>query len=154
MSLGCNSTAIRSSGSYLASTSHANSTEDLVRPSLAAQSSTESSLKKRFPPRPYFHSRRVKKGTVERPYLAVKDPRGIWITIIPALGILVGLAAIALLTWSGYKSVDKHKYCTVFTDDFSNGFNSTIWNKQVEVGGYGYVETPHLTLLNANKSRF
>ncbi|CZR49125.1 uncharacterized protein FPRO_12561 [Fusarium proliferatum ET1] len=137
MSLGCNSTAIRSSGSYLASTSHANSTEDLVRPSLAAQSSTESSLKKRFPPRPYFHSRRVKKGTVERPYLAVKDPRGIWITIIPALGILVGLAAIALLTWSGYKSVDKHKYCTVFTDDFSNGFNSTIWNKQVEVGGYG-----------------
>ncbi|KAF5591840.1 beta glucan-binding protein [Fusarium pseudocircinatum] len=131
------STAIRSSGSYLASTSHANSTEDLVRPSLAAQSSTESSLKKRFPQRPYFHSRRVKKGTVERPYLAVKDPRGIWITVIPAFGIVVGLLAIALLTWSGYKSVDKHQYCTVFRDDFSNGFNSTIWNKQVEVGGYG-----------------
>ncbi|EWZ85421.1 hypothetical protein BFJ63_vAg3443 [Fusarium oxysporum f. sp. narcissi] len=137
MSLGCNSTPIRSSGSYLASTSHANSTEDLVRPSLAAQSSTQSSLRKRFPPRPYFHSRRVKKGTVEKPYLAVKDPRGIWITVIPALGIVVGLAAIALLSWSGYRSVDKHEYCKVFTDDFSNGFNSTIWNKQVEVGGYG-----------------
>jgi type VI protein secretion system component VasK len=142
MSLGCNSTPIRSSGSYLASTTHANSTEDLVRPSLAAQSSTQSSLKKRFPPRPYFHSRRFKKGTVEKPYLAVKDPRGKWITVIPALGIVFGLAAIALLSWSGYRSVDKHEYCKVFTDDFSNGFNSTIWNKQVEVGGYGYVETP------------
>lgn len=88
-------------------------------------------------PRPYFRSRRIKKGTIARPELNYKDPRGILITVIPLFGFVVGLTAIALLAWTGYSSVKHHTYCEVFTDDFSNGFNSTIWTKDVETGGYG-----------------
>lgn len=90
-----------------------------------------------YNPRPYFRSRRIKKGTIDRPELRVKDPRAIWITIIPVTGFLIGLAAIVLLSWSGYTSIKDHKYCEVFVDDFSNGFNSSIWTKHVETGGYG-----------------
>lgn len=92
---------------------------------------------KTYNPRPYFRSRRIKKGTIDRPELREKDPRQIWITLIPVFGFLVGCAAIALLSWNGYRSVSNHKYCKVFVDDFSNGFNSTIWTKHVETGGYG-----------------
>ncbi|KAF3762091.1 family 16 glycoside hydrolase [Cryphonectria parasitica EP155] len=90
-----------------------------------------------YHPRPYFRSRRIRKGTIDRPELREKDPRGIWITLIPIFGLLVGLAAIALLSWSGYASVSNYQYCQVFVDDFSNGFNSTIWTKDVETGGFG-----------------
>lgn len=93
---------------------------------------------KAYNPRPYFRSRRIKKGTIDRPELRERDPRQIWITLIPFFGFLVGCAAIALLSWTGYASVSNHKYCTVFVDEFSGGFNKTIWTKQVETGGYGY----------------
>ncbi|KAK0388885.1 hypothetical protein NLU13_5128 [Sarocladium strictum] len=98
---------------------------------------TESLHRRRLSSRAYFHSRRIQKGTIERPELNIKDPRRIWLTAIPSLGIIVGLIAIGLLSWAGYASVNNYEYCKVFTDDFSSGFNSTIWNKQVEVGGYG-----------------
>jgi hypothetical protein len=92
---------------------------------------------KTYNPRPYFRSRRIRKGTIDRPELRERDPRGIWITLIPIFGFIVGLTAIALLSWTGYSSVSNHQYCEVFIDDFSGGFNSTIWTKHVETGGYG-----------------
>lgn len=92
---------------------------------------------KTYNPRPYFRSRRIRKGTIDRPELREKDPRGIWITLLPLLGFLSGLAIVAVLSYTGYASVSNHKYCEVFIDDFSSGFNSTIWTKQVETGGYG-----------------
>ncbi|KAJ9134166.1 Concanavalin A-like lectin/glucanase [Pleurostoma richardsiae] len=79
----------------------------------------------------------IRKGTIDRPELRERDPRGIWITLIPIFGFIVGLTAIALLSWTGYSSVSNHQYCEVFIDDFSGGFNSTIWTKHVETGGYG-----------------
>ncbi|KAF4119262.1 Glycosyl hydrolases family 16 [Geosmithia morbida] len=90
-----------------------------------------------YEPRPYFRSRRIRKGTVDRPELREKDPRALWITLIPLMGFFGGLAVIAVLSWTGYTSVSNHEYCVVFVDDFSNGFNSTIWSKHVETGGYG-----------------
>ena len=87
--------------------------------------------------RPYFRSRRIKKGTIDRPELRDKDPRRVCITLVPILGFLLGLTAIALLSWNGWVSVSNHRYCEVFTDDFSEGFNSTIWTKDVETGGFG-----------------
>lgn len=59
-------------------------------------------------------------------------------TIIPILGLLVGLAVSGLLIWDGLRSVVNHKYCEVFSDDFSS-WNDKVWTKEVEVGGYGYV---------------
>lgn len=107
------------------------------RPSKFLSASHSISSVKTYNPRPYFRSRRIKKGTVDRPELKEKDPRAIWITLIPIFGFLIGCGAIAALTWNGYASVSNHQYCTVFIDDFSNGFNSTIWTKQVETGGFG-----------------
>lgn len=107
------------------------------RPSTFLSPGHSVSSVKTYKPRPFFHSRRIRKGTIDRPELREKDPREIWITLIPILGFILGVAVVALLAWSGYSSVSRHQYCHVFTDDFSNGFNSTIWTKHVETGGYG-----------------
>ncbi|GAB7356290.1 hypothetical protein MBLNU459_g7094t1 [Dothideomycetes sp. NU459] len=100
-------------------------------------SASGSSTALQAPQQRYFHSRRVRKGEVERPWLERKDPKEKWVTIIPCLGILIGVAITGFLIWDGLQSVQNHVYCTVFEDDFSNGFNSKIWLKEVEVGGYG-----------------
>lgn len=85
----------------------------------------------------YFHSRRIKKGEVQRPWLDKKDPREKWVTIIPILGILLGLAVSGFLIYDGLQTVQQHVYCSVFQDDFSSGLNSKVWTKEVEVGGFG-----------------
>lgn len=92
-----------------------------------------------YRPRPYFRSRRIKKGTIDRPELREHDPRQKWVTIIPMFGFLLGLMTIAILAWDGWASVPTHVYCPVFVDDFSGGFNSTIWSKEIQTGGYKYV---------------
>lgn len=90
-----------------------------------------------YKPRPYFRSRRIRKGTIDRPELREKDPRRIWVTLIPFMGFLGGLTIIVVLAYLGYSSVSMHQYCEVFIDDFSNGLNSTIWTKDVQTGGFG-----------------
>lgn len=85
----------------------------------------------------YFHSRRVKRGTVERPWLDKKDPKDKWITIIPLIGIFAGLGIAGLLVWDGLRSVVNHVYCPVLEEDFSRGINDKVWFKEVEVGGFG-----------------
>ena len=58
-------------------------------------------------------------------------------TIIPTAGFVFGLVIIAVLVWDGWRSVNQHLYCHVFTDDFSNGLNPAIWETEVQAGGYG-----------------
>lgn len=84
----------------------------------------------------YFRSRRVKKGDVEKPWLDKKDPREKWVTIIPIIGLAVGLIVTGILIWDGIRGVAVHKYCQILSDDFSS-WNDTLWTKEVEVGGYG-----------------
>ncbi|KAF3008643.1 hypothetical protein E8E13_008600 [Curvularia kusanoi] len=84
----------------------------------------------------YFRSRRVKKGEVEKPWLDKKDPREKWITIIPIVGLVLGLIVTGILIWDGIRSVAVNKYCSVYTDDFSS-WNDKVWTKEVEVGGFG-----------------
>ncbi|QIX00326.1 hypothetical protein AMS68_005843 [Peltaster fructicola] len=92
----------------------------------------------RAPPPPrYFHSRRIKKGEIEQPWLKRKDPREKWVTIIPIIGFLVGLAISIFLVWQGLQSLSHHVYCQVLDEDFSHGLDSNIWMKEVEVGGFG-----------------
>ncbi len=84
----------------------------------------------------YFRSRRVKKGELEKPWLDKKDPKEKWVTIIPILGIIVGLGISGFLVWDGLRSVVKHKYCLVLADDFTS-FDDAVWTKEVQVGGFG-----------------
>src|SRR4051794_4057474 len=61
----------------------------------------------------YFHSRRVPKGAVEKPWLGKKDPREKWVTVIPLVGMTIGLLLSAYLVYEGYTSVIQHQYCPV-----------------------------------------
>ncbi len=87
----------------------------------------------------YFHSRRIRKGDLEKPWLRKKDPKEKWVTILPLVGIAIGLAISGILVWDGLRSVVTHKYCLVLSDDFSAGFRSDLWTKEVQLGGFGYV---------------
>lgn len=98
----------------------------------------------------YFHSRRVKKGEVERPWTKYKDPREKWVTIIPLIGLFVGVAIAGFLIWDGLRTVVKHSYCSVLDEDFSNGLNSKIWQKEAEVGGYGNGQFEETTSTDEN----
>jgi len=92
------------------------------------------------PPQRYFHSRRVKPGEVEKPWTKNVDPKEKWVTILPLLGIALGLAISGLLIWDGIRSVVKHQYCLVYEDDFSSGvLNEKVWEREVQLGGFGYV---------------
>lgn len=85
----------------------------------------------------YFHSRRIRKGEVEKPWLEKKDPREKWVTILPILGIVLGLGIAGFLVWDGVRSVVRHKYCEVLIEDFSKGLRDSVWMKEVELGGFG-----------------
>jgi hypothetical protein len=84
----------------------------------------------------YFKSRRIRKEDVELDWLKKRDPREKWMTIIPLVGLLLGLGIAGVLVWDGIRSVAQHKYCEVLNDDFSS-WNSNVWSKEVEVGGFG-----------------
>lgn len=86
----------------------------------------------------YFHSRRVHKGDVEKPWLVKKDPKEKWVTILPIVGILIGLGISGFLVWDGLRSVVHHKYCEVMDENFNGGkLDTDTWTKEVQVGGFG-----------------
>jgi hypothetical protein len=88
-------------------------------------------------PQRYFHSRRVRKGEVEQPWRSKVDPKEKWVTIIPIIGLLIGLGIAGFLVYDGLSSVVHHKYCLVLNDDFSGGLNTAVWTQEAEVGGFG-----------------
>jgi hypothetical protein len=90
-------------------------------------------------PQRYFHSRRVRKGEVEKPWKEKKDPKEKWVTIIPLIGLCIGLCLAGFLVYDGIQSVVHHKYCQVLSDDFSGGLNKNVWTQEAEVGGFGSV---------------
>jgi hypothetical protein len=85
----------------------------------------------------YFRSRRVKPGSIEPLWNDRKDPMAKWSTIIPIIGILVGLGISGVLVWEGMGTVVNHEYCQILDEDFSGGLDPNIWTKEAEVGGYG-----------------
>ena len=88
----------------------------------------------------YFHSRRVFKGEAEKPWLKKPDPKEKWVTILPIIGLLVGLGISGFLVYDGLSSVVHHNYCPLMDEDFGSGtLDSSVWTKEVQVGGFGYV---------------
>lgn len=102
------------------------------------------------PPGTYFRSRRVKKGDIDKPWLVSKDPKEKWITIIPMLGLLIGLGLGGILVYDGLKSVVNHKYCPVYSTDFSEGLDTDKWTKEVQCGGFGNKEFEETTNTDEN----
>lgn len=101
--------------------------------------STASSRKDYRPGRSrYFHSRRVRKDEVIKPWVKEpRDPAEKWIEIIPLIGLLVGIGIAGILIWDGLRNVIDHKYCNVWVEDWSQGFDSKVWQPEIQVGGYG-----------------
>lgn len=89
----------------------------------------------------YFRSRRVRKGEVQRPWVGKKDPKEKWVTIIPIIGMIVGLALAGFLVWDGLRTVVINQYKIVLEEDFSGPLDPRIWTKEVEVGGFGLVSS-------------
>lgn len=90
----------------------------------------------------YFHSRRIKKGEIERPWLNKKDPREKWVWIIPMIGAFIGIGLAALIIFIGLQTVQSHVYCPVLVlDDFAGGLDDEVWTKEVELGGFGCAQS-------------
>lgn len=89
---------------------------------------------------------------MEKPWLKVKDPREKWVSIIPLIGIAVGLGIATFLVWDGLRSVVNHKYCLVYSDDFtgSSTLNKSIWTKEAELGGFGNGQFEETTVTDEN----
>lgn len=60
-------------------------------------------------------------------------------TIIPLMAIALGMGIAGFLVYNGITSVVNHKYCEVFSEDWSQGFRENMWTREVELGGFGYV---------------
>jgi len=101
-------------------------------------------------PRRFFHSRRVKKGDIQKPWLEKRDPREKWITIIPCTGLAIGMGIIAMLIYLGVKSVVNHTYCLLLDEDWSGGWNHDVWTREVECGGFGNGQFEYTTLHDEN----
>ncbi|KAJ9605241.1 hypothetical protein H2200_009898 [Cladophialophora chaetospira] len=98
----------------------------------------------------YFRSRRIGKEKIEKPWLDKKDPRQRWLSIFPLIGLLIGLLLSGYLVYDGLSSVENPVYCSVYEDDFTNGFNDKIWTKEAEVGGYGNGQFEETTSTDEN----
>ena len=110
-----------------------------TRPSSTHPNSSAVDLNQQALAHRYFQSRRIKKGEVEKPWLDKKDPREKWVTIIPLIGIFLGLALSGFLIWDGMRTVVNHQYCQIMDEHFAGGLDEKIWTKEVEVGGFGWV---------------
>ncbi|TVY31024.1 Beta-1,3-glucan-binding protein [Lachnellula hyalina] len=115
-----------------------------------SSSASSSALREGPDPPRYFHSRRVRKGEVEKPWIANKNPKEKWVTIIPLIGLAIGFALAGFLVYDGLHSVVHHKYELVLDENFSEGLNSAIWTKEAEVGGFGNGEFEQTTLTDEN----
>lgn len=86
----------------------------------------------------YFHSRRVRKDEVIKPWVKEpRDPAEKWIEVIPLIGLLIGMGIAGVLIWDGLRNVVDHKYCHVWVEDWSEGLNTDIWHPETQHGGFG-----------------
>lgn len=86
----------------------------------------------------YFHSRRVRKDEVIKPWVKEpRDPAEKLIEIIPLIGLLIGICIAGLLIWDGLRNVVEHKYCPVLVEDMTTSVSNGIWHAEETIGGFG-----------------
>ena len=87
---------------------------------------------------------------MNKPWLNEKNPREKWVTIIPLIGLFIGLAVSGFLVWDGLRTVINHTYCPLLEEDFSSGLDSGKWLKEAEVGGFGNGQFEQTTSTDEN----
>lgn len=83
-------------------------------------------------------STRLRKEDTTKPWF--NKPRAsqeLLIDVMPIIGIILGVVVAAILVWDGWVSVINHDYTLVYEDDFSNGLDKSIWEPEIQVGGFG-----------------
>lgn len=106
--------------------------------SLADSTSTATALQEQeMDQKQYFRSRKLKSDkAMEQPWKEEKDAREKWVTIIPLAGLALGLAVAAGLVVQGLFNIEHHKYNLVL-DEAWGTFDTKIWTKESNVGGFG-----------------
>ncbi|KAG7444283.1 concanavalin A-like lectin/glucanase [Guyanagaster necrorhizus] len=105
----------------------------------ASSTALASGLARSKPPGP--STKIAAKFTVDdKPWLKERDGKARaswWITFVL---IILGVAAAALLCWSGISTIDMLKdsdLCLVMDEDWSNGISDDNWSRDVMLGGFG-----------------
>ncbi|KAF8908093.1 glycoside hydrolase family 16 protein [Gymnopilus junonius] len=77
----------------------------------------------------------------EKPWLTQREPRSRLAYFITYFCIFLGAAAAAVVCWHGIATVDvldRNSLCLVLDEEFSGSdLDSSTWNKDVELGGFG-----------------
>lgn len=85
-----------------------------------------------------FKSRRIEPGTTENPWLSQKKSAvGKRISLIPIAGLIMGLIIVGIYGYTGWKSYDTVPFCEYWEEDFSEGLDTKIWTRQVQLDGFG-----------------
>lgn len=106
---------------------------------LTSRNSSALQLAKERESHRYFRSRRINKEDVQQPWKAHKDPREKWVTIIPIIGLVLGICVVGFLVFEGLQSIVNHQYELILDEDWSHGINKAVWQQESNVGGFGYV---------------
>lgn len=86
----------------------------------------------------YRPSTRRRKDKITKPWLdQSQSPRERLSDALPIIGGFLGLIAAVFLVWDGWASVINHEYVLLYEDDFSNGLDKSIWEPEIQVGGFG-----------------
>jgi len=113
--------------------SFTNQTQSKMAPILRKNSKQEDYWK-----RDYFKSRRVKPEDVQMPWLDEVCRRTQIKNAMVITGFVLGLATAGILIWHSMRSVGMYHYCEAYHDNFTT-WNDSVWTKEVELGGFGYV---------------
>ncbi|ORY82429.1 concanavalin A-like lectin/glucanase domain-containing protein [Protomyces lactucae-debilis] len=72
-----------------------------------------------------------------KPWLAQRETRmerlAVW---IPRASVILAAVIIAVFAYGGYNDYETRSFCLVFEDSFDS-FDETVWQREVELGGYG-----------------
>ncbi|KAK9324901.1 concanavalin A-like lectin/glucanase domain-containing protein [Lipomyces orientalis] len=93
----------------------------------------------RIPTRRHFVSRRVPVGySAEKPWLTGQARAEKLLSWIVIVAFVLGLALVGILTWVGTTEIQNYTYCPVVEDYFDGpDLNTSVWSRDVQVGGFG-----------------
>lgn len=86
----------------------------------------------------YRPSTRRRKENVRKPWLdQPRNSKERLADVLPIIGGFLGFIVAVFLVWDGWTSVINHDYVLLYEDDFSNGLDKSIWEPEIQVGGFG-----------------